>query len=120
MSSPRAKSPDYKRKDFSRTQKPGTSSKPWWESSVENDSTSKDAIQSWFKTPTVKEEDEIPEDEHEQATKGSPDKGKDSQRDGDLGVSVTMSKDSLDEAGEFGCSYKVNMHCFCDVLHHIS
>ena len=107
MSSPRAKSPDYKRKDFNRTQKPGASSKPWWESSAEDDLVSKDGIQSWFKTSTVQEEDENLEDEHLKTNKESPKTlGKANQHEQDLGVSVTMSKDSLDDAGEFGHNYK--------------
>jgi hypothetical protein len=73
--------------------------KPWWESSAEDESASTDAIQSWFKTPTVKEEDEILEDEEQQATKKNPDEGQFKQPPSDLGVSVTMSKDSLDDGG---------------------
>ena len=48
-----------------KTGKGGSLSKPWWESSVEDESTSKDAGGvNWFKkTATVEEEDEADEQE---------------------------------------------------------
>lgn len=62
LSSPRTKSPGAKRRELSRGQKAAlTSTKPWWESSAEDDPASVDVAQSWFKEPTVKEEAEISE-----------------------------------------------------------
>ena len=50
----------------------------------------------------MKEEDETVEDEDQQTTKNNPDDQQvDKQSPADLGVSVTMSKDSLDDAGMF-------------------
>ncbi|XP_028411147.1 centrosomal protein of 162 kDa-like isoform X2 [Dendronephthya gigantea] len=106
LSSPRTKSPGTKRQDLNRGQKaPLKSTKPWWDSSVEDDPKSTDVAQSWFKTPTVKEEVEIPEDDepelHQAKTAGSNQDYGGFRQDPpvDPGVSVTMSKDSLDDVG---------------------
>lgn len=101
VSSPRAKSPDSKRRDFNRAHKSGHPGKLWWESSGEGDSASTDVVQSWFKTPTVKEEDEeTDEDGNLQATKSDPNDKQFKQPQADTNVSVTISKDSLDCGGQ--------------------
>lgn len=65
MTSPGNKTPDLKAKDFGKAPEVGTA-KAWWESSIEDESSRDNVVQSWFKTtPAVKEEEEeISEDDH--------------------------------------------------------